>query len=273
MHETFWGLEEKPFLNTPNPRFLFYSQSHEEALVRMLYTVTESKGLMLLLGEEGIGKTFIAHVFARELRGKGYPVGLVKYPGKTSDELLIQTLYEFGIPHRNASSIEKLQILGEAATSVGKDGFHLILILDDAQLLADEQSFEMIRAFLNISAEERFLVTVILSGTPDVWGRLVEVPGMKQRVGVSYRILPLPRDETGDYIAHRLRCAGREEPIFDAGAVDAVHSATRGVPREINNLCDLCLLIGSGEEVDVVKPQLVERALDETMGTRALGEN
>ncbi|MHC4599226.1 MAG: ATPase, partial [Planctomycetota bacterium] len=92
MFETYWGLQCKPFLNTPNPRFVFYSNSHEEALVRMLYTVTESKGLMLLLGEEGIGKTYSAHVFAGELRAKGYPVGFLKSPGKTPDDLLTQTL-------------------------------------------------------------------------------------------------------------------------------------------------------------------------------------
>ena len=272
MFETYWGLKGKPFLNTPNPRFVFYSNSHEEALVRMLYTVTESKGLMLLLGEEGIGKTYTAQLFATEMKAKGYPVGFLKSPGRTPDDLLIQTLYEFGIPNPNVSSVEKLQILGEAAVGVGRTGRHLILIIDDAQLIQDGPTFEEIRAFLNITGEEHFLISVVLSGTPNLWQHLVAVSGMQQRVGVSYRILPLDREETEEYVVHRLDCVGRTEPVFEPGSFDLIYSATRGIPREINNLCDLCLLIGSGEEVDRVGVSLIDRALEEQAGTKVYGD-
>jgi general secretion pathway protein A len=91
---------------------------------------------------------------------------------------------------------------------------------------------------------------------------------MRSRVGVSYRILPLSREECGEYIVHRLSCAGRDKPIFTEDAIDVIHSTTRGVPREINNLCDLCLLIGSGEDVDIVKPSLVEKAIEEMTGVK-----
>ncbi|MHC4777344.1 MAG: ExeA family protein [Planctomycetota bacterium] len=273
MFETYWGLKSKPFLNTPNPRFIFYSNSHEEALVRMLYTVTESKGLMLLLGEEGVGKSYTTHIFAGEMKAKGYPVAFLKSPGRTPDDLLIQTLYEFGIPSRQASRVEKLQALGEAAVGVGRAGRHLILIVDDAHLIQDAQTFEEIRSFLNITGEEQFLISVILSGTPELWQQLISVSGMQGRVGVSYRILPLDREETEEYILHRLECAGGTETVFEPAAFDLIHSATKGVPREINNLCDLCMLIGSGEEAEGVGTPLVEKALEERAGARMLGES
>lgn len=272
MYEAFWGLSGKPFLNTPNPRVAFFSDSHEEALVRMLYSVTESKGLMLLLGEEGIGKTFTSQLFAGEMRQKGYPVGVLKSPGRTPDEILVQTLYEFGIPHQEASRVERLHRLSEAAVGVGRSGLQLLLVVDDAHLIKDPEAFEEIRAFLNISGEEQFLVSVILCGTPDLWGRLVKIPGMRTRVGVAYRILPLSREETGEYVTHRLAMAGRERPLFTPESLDIIHPFSRGIPREINNVCDLCLLIGSGEEVDVIQPPLVEKAIEELTGSKALGE-
>jgi general secretion pathway protein A len=274
MYEKYWGLREKPFQNTPNPRFVFYSDSHEEALVRMLYTVTESKGLMLLLGEHGVGKTYACRVFGREIQSKGYPVGFLRSPGHTPDEFLSQALYELGLPASGASSrVEKLQRIQEAATDVGRSGRELVLIVDEAQSIADAAIFGEIRNLLNITGEDRFLISLILAGTPDLWARLVEVPGMKQRVGVSYRILPLSRGETEEYIVHRLRCAGREQAAFEPSAVDAIHATTRGVPREINTLCDLCLLIGSGEDVDVVKPGLVDKAIEEMVGNRSQSED
>ncbi|MHC5038189.1 MAG: ExeA family protein [Planctomycetota bacterium] len=272
MYETYWGLTGKPFLNTANPRLAFFSHSHEEALVRMLYTVTESKGLMLLLGEEGIGKTFSSYVFATELREKGYPVAFLKSPGRTPDDLLIQTLYEFGISHYDASRVEKLQVLSEVAVTVSRNGQHLIVIIDDAQLITDPTAFDEVRSFLNISGEEHFLITVILCGTPDLWGRLIGVPGMRQRVGVSYRILPLSPEETEEYINHRLACVGRTDALFDSDAFALIHTTTRGVPREINNLSDLCLLIGSGEEANLISTHLVEKAIEELAGQRILGE-
>lgn len=273
MYEGYWGLKQKPFQNTPNPRFVFYSSHHEEALVRMLYSVTESKGLMLLLGELGVGKSFIGHVFAREMRAKGYPVAFVRSPGKTVEEILSQVLYEFGVSYRTAKGpVQMVQRLTETAEAVAVHGRDLVLIIDEAELIGDPDAYDQIRRFLNITGEDRFLINVILAGTPDLWGSIVDVPGMRQHVGVTYRILPLSREESGEYIVHRLRCAGRDKPAFDAGAIDVIHSATRGVPREINTLCDLCLLIGSADEVDVVKPGLVEKAMDDMAGARVLDE-
>jgi general secretion pathway protein A len=274
MYEKYWGLREKPFQNTPNPRFVFYSDSHEEALVRMLYTVTESKGLMLLLGEHGVGKSFTCHVFSREIQAKGYPVGFLRAPAQNPDEFLSQVLYEFGLPAQGAGTrSQKLQRIQEASSDVARTGRELVLIVDEAQALADPATLGEVRNLLNLAGEDRFLITVILSGTPELWARVIEAQGMRQRVGVSYRILPFSRAETEEYVLHRLTCAGREQPAFDADALDAIQATTRGVPREINTLCDLCLLIGSGEDVDIVKPALVERAVEEMSGARSGNED
>jgi type II secretory pathway predicted ATPase ExeA len=271
MYEKYWGLKGKPFQNTPNPRLVFYSSSHEEALVRMLYTITESKGLMLLLGEYGVGKSYTCTVFAREMKAKGYPVAYIQSPGRTPDDILVQALYELGIPDtRNSSRVERRQMLHEAAAGVAARGRELILIIDETELIPDPETFDEIRRMLNISAEDRFLVSVILAGTPELWAKVVAVPGMRQRVGVSYRILPLSRAETSEYIDHRLQACGLSRQLFDPAAVEVIHSTTRGIPREINTLCDLCLLIGSSEEVDVVKPSLVEKAIDEMAGARTM---
>lgn len=267
MYERYWQLDEQPFRNTAHPRFLYYSKKHDEALVRLLYAVSESKGLMVLTGDPGTGKSFLCKLFMKELLEKGYRVAMPSNPDLNPTEFLASVCCELGIEYRGKSQVELWQDLTDFMIATRKQGSETVVIVDEAQLISDRRTLETLRLLLNLENEERYLLTVVLVGHPDFWQQLRRLPQLNQRLGLSYRLSPLSLDETREYIKHRLGVAGRDNGLFTDGAVEEIHSYSRGVPREINNICDLSLLIGCGEEATEVTNGLVQQAVEDFRGT------
>jgi len=272
MYEEKWGLEDKPFQNVPDTRYLFYSQSHEEALVRLLYCVTESKGLMLLLGRWGIGKTFLCRVFREKVRDKGYEVALIHPPPATVDDFLSQIAHAFFPEQGPMGRFETYRRLSERVEEMNAEGREPVIVIDEAQYIRNPEIFEEIRFLLDMSQGGRFLVNIILVGVPDLWNQVRRVEGLRHRIGIYYRIDPLTREETEEYIMHRLRIAGLSHNIFLPDALDAVCRESGGVPAVINSICDLAMLIAAGEETDDVEPGAVGLAVEEIQGKAVVEE-
>ncbi len=268
MYKDKWGLTDRPFQNVPDPKFLFYSSSHEEALVRLLYCVTESKGLMLLLGPWGVGKTFICRVFKEKVAEKGYEVAIMNPPPATVEDFVYHLNDAFFPGSGARGRIETYKHLGELARSMSAEGRELVVVIDEAQFIRDPKVFEEIRLLLDLTQGGRFLISVVLAGVPELWNTVGSVQGLKHRVGISYRISPLDRSETEEYLMHRLKIAGLNHNIFLKDAVDLIFRESEGIPARINNISDLSMLIATGDGLDDIGARTIKTAVDEIEGGR-----
>ena len=258
MYEAYWKLEEKPFRNTPNPRYLYISQGHEEALTRLLYAVAGRKGGMLLTGDYGCGKTLMSRVLLRELSPERYEMAIVTNPNLTPTEFLHETLYQFGVSaHSGTTKPQLVHRLEAFARACRREGRHPVLVVDEAQMVRDLETLEEMRLILNLQRDEEFLLTLILVGQPELRGLVEKLPQFKQRLTIRYHLGPLARAEAALYIRYRMSKAGATRPIFTADAERAIFEATRGVPREINAVADLALLVGCGRSCAEVGGELV----------------
>lgn len=270
VYESYWGLHERPFQNAPDPRFLFYSPAHEEALVRLLYAVSENKGLAVFTGEVGTGKTLLARVFRRELADRGYHTANIVSPDLTPDDLLRAILRELGAAagpglerdHTPGRLWEQLgSFLGEHGTAR-----EAVVVIDEAQTISNARTLETVRMLLNLVRGDRFLATVVLVGQPELRERVAQMPALRQRVAVACELRPLTRDETADYVAHRLRTAGASGELFVEAAIDALYRFTGGIPRAVNTLADLAMLAGSSAQAERVDAACVQQASQEVLG-------
>lgn len=258
MYESYWGLNEKPFRNTPNPRYLYISQGHEEALTRLLYAVAEHKGGMLLTGDYGCGKTLLSRVLLRELAPERFEMAIVAHPNLTPVEFLQEVLYQFGVRvRRDASKPELVHKLRAYARACAATGRHPVLIVDEAQMVADLATLEEMRLILNLQQDDSFLMTMILFGQPELREHLEQLPQFKQRLTLRYHLGPLNEAETAFYIRNRITRAGATKPIFTPEAEVALYESSQGVPRELNGMADLALLVGCGRGVNLISRELI----------------
>ncbi len=244
MYEEFYGLDVLPFRKTPDPRFLFMSRAHEEALARLHYAV-EEKELFLLTGEVGCGKTTLTRALIDSLDER-HRIILIINPRLTPAQFLKTVAKRFGIDAATGSKDNLLDsIYGKVFEDYEKK-VTPVVIIDEAQLVPDKQTFEEIRLLTNFQLDDANLICLILVGQSDLRKRLnhrAYIP-LKQRIGLSYHIGPLGEDEATGYIGHRLSVAGRNDMLFTETAVKAVFKVSGGIPRIINNIATASLLEG-----------------------------
>jgi general secretion pathway protein A len=256
MYEAYWGVTEPPFDNSPNPKFFYLSPEHEEALVRMIYAVRQRKGCAMLTGEYGCGKTTLSRALIQRLEAERYEISLLTNPGWNALEFLSEILYELGAPTEEKSKPELLHRLNEVFFRNYRGGRDTVIIIDEAQLITDEAVFEELRLLMNFQTDDRFLVTILLIGSPELTAKVRRLKHLDQRIAIRYHLNTLDDTHTANYIAHRLKMAGQPEQLFTEEAIKLVFDFTRGTPREINNVCDIALLVGCSKKV---------RAIDETV--------
>ena len=276
MYQEYWGFKEKPFENTPDPRFMYYSPKHEEALMRMLYAVRETKGAAMLSGEYGSGKTLISRVVMARLLSESerYKVALIVNPAITKEELLSEIVYQFGQePAKTEKKSELLRRLNDIFYRNMSDKKHSVIIIDEAQAVEDETAFEELRLLLNFQLNERFLLTLLLVGQPELKDKIEKIPQLRQRLAIRYHLDTLDLNETNEYIKHRCRVAGRGESPFSDSAVSLIYNGSRGIPREINNICDLCLVIGLGEKAEFIGEDIVSKVINDMKPELGLVDN
>lgn len=271
MYEKYWNLKKKPFENTPDPAFLYYSSQHQEALARLLYTVKERKGAAVLTGIFGCGKTVLAQALLKELTEDRYKFVLINYPLLSHVEFLLAVVKSLGnvdSPTKKTEVLVNLVLdnLNTALLNNYRDGKDSIIIIDEAHIIEDAQIFESLRLLLNFQLPERFLLTLILLGQPELRERIEANKQLEQRIAVKCHLNNLDLNDTISYINHRLNVAGRKEPVFTEEAMKSIYERTGGIPRRINRLCDICFLSGFAKGLKQIDEALV---LEEANGLGA----
>jgi len=260
MYEKYWNLEEKPFENTPQPRFIYYSKKHEEALTLLLYAVKEEKGAAMLTGEYGSGKTLLSRILIDELiKDKIYEVALIIHPRLNPYEFMQEIIYQLKNEHVRGSKPQLLHILQDSVYKNYNEGKKTVILIDEAQIIEDYQTFEELRLLLNFQLNNKFLITLVLIGQPELLKKVNALPQLEQRLGIKYHLSALDEKETKEYISYRLSVAGAKQKIFTDEAIDIIYRYSGGLPRKINNLCDMCLLIGFGQEAKEIDKILAEK--------------
>lgn len=243
-YEGHWGLALRPFENVPDPRFYVPSAHHEAAKERIRYGLYGRKGLVMLTGEIGSGKTLLSRSLILSLPPSRFDVGLVTNPSVSRGELLGEILFQLGLDGAG-SKAEQLRRLNERLLANYRRGVDTVLVVDEAQAIRDEQTFEDLRLLSNFHLNDRFLMTIVLLGQPELRARVAQIPQLAQRIAVRYHLERFDRTETKAYIRGRMAAAGCERDIFSSGAMAMIYTETGGVCRLINSLCDLCLHVGS----------------------------
>jgi general secretion pathway protein A len=237
-----WHLNDRPFDQTPDPKYIYYSREHEEALMRLIYTVRDLKGAMLLTGLYGCGKTVLSRVFLNELVGSKYEIALIANPRLNPDELILEMVYQLGGGlHEGKSKGELLRIFNQLIYSNLNQGKETIVVIDEAQTIEDLETFEELRLLLNFQQNDRYLLTLILIGQSELRNRLAQLPQLKQRLLIDYHLNPLDENDTAAYIDHRLNVAGAQDRVFDESCKRLIYKLSGGIPRVINGICDMAL--------------------------------
>jgi len=266
VYEAYWDLTEAPFDNSPNPKFFYLSPEHEEALVRLVYVVQQRKGCGMLTGEYGCGKTLLSRALLQRLDKERFEVGLVTNPCWGPAEFLREVVYQLGVDTQEKSKPELLHMLNDLLFRNYRAGRDTVIIVDEAQLIDDEAIFEELRLLVNFQTDDRFLMTLLLIGTSELREKVRRIRHLDQRIAIRYYLNPLDHTHTANYIAHRLKTAGKQQKIFTDEAVKLIFDFTRGTPREINNLCDISLLVGYSKRLREIDEKIVGEVIKDTIG-------
>ena len=259
MYEAYWGLRRKPFENTPDPSFFYASGQHQEACARMLYCIRERKGAGVLSGAFGCGKTVVGRVILQELNQERYRYAFLANPRLNDVDLLRMVAHRLGVAHPPANKADVLIQVEELVTNHAKEGRDTVVVVDEAHAIEDPHVFEELRLLLNLQWQDRFLVTLLLLGQPELATIINGNQPLEQRIGIKSRLGPLTLEETRAYIQHRLFVAGHALPegLFHPNAITIIYESSGGIPRRINRLCDICLLAGFGMKASIIEADLV----------------
>ncbi|MBS0184184.1 MAG: AAA family ATPase [Nitrospira sp.] len=261
-YESHWGLRLRPFENVPDPTFYVLSAKHEAAIERMLYGIHARKGIVMLTGEIGSGKTLLSRAVILALPRSRYEIGLISNPTIPGDEFLGEILFQLGLdPH--GTRVEQLRRMNDQLLANYHREVDTVVVVDEAQAIEHDRLFEELRLLSNFQLNDRFLITLVLIGQPELRGRIAHIPQLAQRIAVQHHIDYLDRAETKAYIFTRLAAAGGELPIFSPSAISSIYHHTGGVCRLINSLCDLCLYFGRVSGSRHIKRSLVEKVANE----------
>ena len=266
MYEAYWELSEPPFDNSPNAKFFYLSPEHEEALVRLVYTVRHRKGCGMLTGEYGCGKTTLSRALIQRLAAERYEIGLLTNPSWNAAEFLREVLYQLGVETAEKNKPELLHLLNDAFYRNYQAGRDSVVIVDEAQLIEDDAVFEELRLLLNFQTAERFLVTILLIGSPELAVKVRRMKHLDQRITLRYHLNTLDYTHTANYITHRLKMAGQRNQLFTEEAIKLIFDFTRGTPREINNLCDVALLVGYSKRVKEIGEKIIAEVIKDMVG-------
>jgi general secretion pathway protein A len=271
MYTSFFGLAEKPFAITPDPRYLYLSERHAEALAHLLYGINESGGFIQLTGEVGTGKTTVVRTLLSRVPHHA-DVAVILNPRVTPVEFLLTICEELGlaIAEADRDSVKQMvDALNRRLLNAHAEGRRIIVLVDEAQNLSIDV-LEQVRLLTNLETPTQKLLQIILIGQPELRELLdrTDLRQLAQRITGRYHLMPLSREETKGYVRHRLRVAGATQDIFTPGALSELHRLSLGIPRVINVACDRALLGAYTQETKKITASLVRRAAGEVYGRR-----
>jgi general secretion pathway protein A len=262
-HVEHFGMTQEPFSNAPVSRFYYNSAQHAEALTRLAYVVNSMKGLGLLVGQIGAGKSTLARRMLDALPEDKYEAALlvIVHSGITASWLLRRIALQLGVQNPAGEKLALLGQLYQRLVQIYEQGKKAVVLIDEAQMLQTRELMEEFRGLLNLEVPERKLVTFVFFGLPEIEQNLLLDPPLAQRVALRVNLQPFDRAATESYIKHRLRLAGASRMMFLPESIEVVHELSGGVPRVINTLCDNALF-----EAFLARVSFVDAALMRKVG-------
>ena len=270
MYTAFYGLFEKPFSLSPDPRYLFFADGHREALAHLRYGIDQGEGFIAVTGEVGTGKSTLCRALIEGL-GEDTELAFLFNPPRSATELLQAIAHEFGLVPAGRQRHGLNDQLNQFLVDRKQQGLRVLLIIDEAQNL-DTDVLEEIRLLSNLETANSKLIQIVLLGQPELDRKLDsrELRQLRERISVRWFLGPLSREEAGAYVAHRLQvAAGEKRDVFTPGALREIFRRSGGIPRRINLLADRCLLAGFGASEHQIGRAVVRRAAAEIEGGRA----
>lgn len=274
MYESHWNLERRPFDAKADANSYYPSESHQAAALKINYAIEQRRSVAVLCGEAGLGKSMILESCLAQLPESFNPVARVVYPAMASEQLLQHIVRQLA-PNEDralpdlARTIERLDQILRA--NLAEDA-HAIIAIDEAHLLSQYGSMETLRLLLNLASDACVYespLTLILCGSPSIISQLAKNPSLEDRCAVRCVLERFSLDDTTAYIQHRLRQAGAaREDIFSADAISTVQLLAMGVPRRINRLCDLALMVGFAQDLQQIDAVTIESADAELSSSR-----
>jgi general secretion pathway protein A len=257
----FYELTQEPFSNAPVSRFYYSSAQHAQALMRLMHAVQSMKGLAILVGDIGAGKTTLARRMLDNLPEEEYEAALlvIIHSGITASWLLRRIALQLGIESPAEEKLALLSQLYQRLVRIYEQGKKAVVLVDEAQMLCTREIMEELRGLLNLEVPERKLISFVFFGLPEIEDNLRLDPPLAQRVALRYRLEPLSEEATEAYLRHRLRLAGAPRVPFTPAAISQIHRYSRGTPRLINTLCDNALFEGFVARVKDVDEKLIDR--------------
>ena len=271
MYESYWNLKQNPFENTTDPRFFFPSEGHQGALLKLRYTMEGRKGAALLSGGFGCGKTLLVNTMCEQLDASVSPVVHVLFPQMGPKELLAYICDEMSPTqaHRedgNGHGVSLNRVIKRIESFLAQNasrGKHAAIIVDEAHLIDDPRSLEALRLLLNFETNNHFGVSVVLVGQPPLLTTIERLNQFEERLAVKCILRSFTAEETVRYVSHRLTVAGGSPDVFDPSTLGLIYELSGGVPRKINRICDLAMLMAFANELETVEAEQVESVAEE----------
>ena len=259
MYDKYWNLTKLPFENVPDPRFFYSSRDHQSALLHMFYAINNRMGAAVLTGDTGCGKTTVSRMLIHELSSDRYKIALMNRPSLSPEDFLRDMLGQLGVEDQSNGNLQRaLEVQTVKSANAGK---YTVVIVDDADVIEDDNTFEALQSLFSFQRNGRFFLTLLLVGQADIKERVAGIAPLGQQVAREYHLAPLKREETLAYVQTRLEKAGADRSLFDEDALDALYYESNGVPRNINNICDIALLLGFDAEVKTVGEEEMLKAI------------
>jgi type II secretory pathway predicted ATPase ExeA len=255
-----FGLEREPFSNAPDARFYYNSEQHQQALVRLMHVVDSSKGLAVVIGGVGTGKTTLARRLLNCLPEDRYQSSLLVmvHSGVTPEWILTRISLQLGVESPAMDRLTLLKQLYDRLLQIEESGRKAVVLIDEAQMLQTRELMEEFRGLLNLEIPAKKLLNIVFFGLPEVEDCLRLDEPLAQRVAVKYRLHSFTHATTEEYVSHRLRVAGVQREIFAQNTIPAIHGYAGGVPRLINTICDNCLFEAFLRKLSLIDAQIVE---------------
>lgn len=262
MYEDYWKLTQAPFESDANPQFFFAGRSHQGALLKLQYLTEGGKGIGVLAGDSGSGKSYLTHVLVAGLDSSRFDVIRLSFPFLDVSEMLAWWGRHLGVHDTARQRDVILDGILARLRELAAQGRHPVLILDEAHLLSEEQ-LQIVQVLAGLTQESGGRLSLILVGRNDLLVRVNHLRSLADRICVRAGLHPLTADETRQYVLHRLQAAGAAACMFDDEALQAFFDYSQGLPRKINQLCDLALLVGYADGLRRLCPVDVRAAAEE----------
>ena len=250
-----------PFENINDASFFYYSIKHREALARMNYAVRQKKLGVLLIGEYGTGKTFLSRVLKKVFSDDRYIFVFITNPRLNPLEFIKEVHYQLGakLDVVSPEKMDFLRSIQEGLEEYERKDMYVVIVVDEAQSIQRDDLLEEIRLLLNVQSEDSVLFTLVLLGQPQLEEKVEKIPQLRQRLSIRYKLSSLDKEEAREYIDYRLKVAGLSRSIFTDSAYDKIFSLSNGMPRAINNICDLALLSGFINKEKMIDKDIVDQ--------------